>query len=259
VIKRVCVFCGATPLTREHVFPNWMGETLAKDPRKLPRPYKFERWSVEGDEPPSDKTMWESKSPLDFVAKCVCEKCNGGWMSKIESAAKPIVVPLIQGKQVELDTASQATLGTWACMKAMVAGYAHQPPLSLPQDWLKQLYENHTPPPDGWVAFATAYEGRRPAFFASHRLALFNVENDEPTTDNEGIMMTLVVGYLALKVIGVRRKGVSNSGTSFTQVWPASRLTLLWPPRVKVNDGNFDEFFSPVVTFRGSGRATSKI
>jgi hypothetical protein len=241
--KRACIFCGTTPLTREHVFPNWMGTTLAKDPRKLPTPYTFERWSIEGEERPTNRSAWESKRPLDFVARCVCKTCNVGWMSDIEGAAKPIVIPLIQGKQVELDTTSQATLGTWACMKAILAGYTHRPPLTIPQDWRSQLYENRAPPVDGWVVLITAYRGRHPALFASHRLELLRGDDHEPAPDNEGILLSFVVGYLALKVIGVRRRGVSNSGTPFTQVWPTSPLVLLWPPSAHVSDDTLEAFF----------------
>lgn len=253
VAKRTCIFCGATPLTREHVFPRWMGETLSRDPRRLQSPYKFERWNLDGDEPPSNRSEWVSKSPLDFVAKCVCKTCNSGWMSDIETAAKPIVVPMIEGHSVELDATSQSILGAWACMKTVLSGYAYRPPVTVPEDWLEHICEDRRPPPHGWVVLATRYVGRRPALFARHRLELFNRENDKPQPDNEGIMMSLVVGYLALKAIGVRRKGVSNSGTPFVQVWPTSPLTLLWPPRAQISDEMLEDFLSPVILFRGSG------
>jgi hypothetical protein len=249
VVTRNCIFCSGTPVTREHVFPQWKGAALARDPRGLPKPYKFERWSIEGDGPPSNRCAWSSAGPLDFVTKCVCSACNNGWMSQVEDQVKPIVIPLIEGRRQTFDSAMQAKLGLWATMKTMLAAYAQRDVLVVPEFWRSSVFEDRKPP-EGWIVLATSYRGRRPALFAVHRLKLYNRESEEPSLDNQGMMLTVAIGYLAMKVIGVHRPGITNSTPELVQLWPASSHAVSWPPPIPLTDDEVEDFFSPTVLFK---------
>jgi hypothetical protein len=61
-----------------------------------------------------------------FKLKKICEPCNNGWMSKLESAAKPHILGLIIG-QLSLETLTEderRILKKWAGKTAIVESHA---------------------------------------------------------------------------------------------------------------------------------------
>jgi hypothetical protein len=50
----------------------------------------------------------------------VCEKCNSGWMSGIETATQGVLTPLIQGTPSILTPVMQEQLASWITLKALV-------------------------------------------------------------------------------------------------------------------------------------------
>ncbi len=54
--------------------------------------------------------------------------------------------------------------------------------------------------------------------------------------------MTLIIGYLATKVLGIRGGTPSELGASHLfQVWPiANEIALIWPPEFHVDDPSLD-------------------
>ena len=56
----------------------------------------------------------------------VCKTCNETWLSNnVEVPAKPILIPLIKGERVDIDSAAQKILATWAAKTVMTAEYVH--------------------------------------------------------------------------------------------------------------------------------------
>jgi hypothetical protein len=87
----LCAFCMNTAkLTGEHVNSDWMNKIL-----RGPWTRFFNSSEGASAEHPSAKLNWK--------AKVVCEKCNGGWMSDIESKhASPVMGPLIEGEEIDI-------------------------------------------------------------------------------------------------------------------------------------------------------------
>jgi hypothetical protein len=65
-------------------------------------------------------------SSFNFVQGHVCQECNNGWMSRLEAAGKPILVPLIDGERtIESLTDEEAEiLGKWSCKTAYMHSWA---------------------------------------------------------------------------------------------------------------------------------------
>ena len=53
--------------------------------------------------------------------RVVCETCNNGWMSRLETAAKPFLTPLITGTPCTVTAAAIQATARWIVMKVMVA------------------------------------------------------------------------------------------------------------------------------------------
>lgn len=83
---RRCVFCNRqATLTAEHLWSVWMGNLLQDEKHVIRRQFAGE---------PAIRS-WVTNS-LDITARVVCEDCNGGWMSDLESRhAQPAMTDLI--------------------------------------------------------------------------------------------------------------------------------------------------------------------
>jgi hypothetical protein len=73
-----CVFCGRTPVTREHLWPDWLRREAG-----LREGFEFR---IEQDaDGVQTRDITFTTPPFTQVARAVCANCNGGWMSEIEA------------------------------------------------------------------------------------------------------------------------------------------------------------------------------
>ena len=119
---RSCVFCGGLPLTREHVYPQWL--------RQFSGPQSF--ISREGAYQPSTPEavvrqnvhskyvevleQRGAKTPNlhEVTVKAVCSTCNNGWMSTLEGEVRPILKKLADHTSLVLDRKHKTRLAAWA-------------------------------------------------------------------------------------------------------------------------------------------------
>lgn len=79
--------------------------------------------NVNGDQKHFHKKSAEDKSRI------VCATCNGGWMSAIESSAKPLLAPMAFDRTpATLQAPEMNTIARWAMLRALVADVAYAPP-----------------------------------------------------------------------------------------------------------------------------------
>jgi hypothetical protein len=92
---KTCLFCGRVlPPKRikngksdEHIIPQWLMDHLGL----CTMPVTGMRWDV-----PSRQVLEHKQHGVRrFVSGGVCAGCNGGWMSQLETEAKPILIRLI--------------------------------------------------------------------------------------------------------------------------------------------------------------------
>jgi hypothetical protein len=107
-MARACIFCGSREnLNREDLWPKWLVETVTQD-----RPSEIER-------------IFGSDSTAHFYGgkwvkgRGVCEQCNGGWMSNLESKIKLILEPMIFDSSSVLDYVQQSAIAIWTLKTAM--------------------------------------------------------------------------------------------------------------------------------------------
>jgi hypothetical protein len=108
IMARACIFCGSREnLNREDLWPKWLVETVTQD-----RPSEIER-------------IFGSDSTAHFYGgkwvkgRGVCEQCNGGWMSNLESKIKLILEPMIFDSSSVLDYVQQSAIAIWTLKTAM--------------------------------------------------------------------------------------------------------------------------------------------
>ena len=96
-----CLFCGATDLTQEDVIPKWLFRELR-------------RMGVEEFTARSPRGTW-TPNLINLRTRKFCGKeCNNGWMSRLESATKPILIQTaLRPTQTTLSAAHQTVLAQW--------------------------------------------------------------------------------------------------------------------------------------------------
>jgi hypothetical protein len=176
-----------------------------------------------------------------MVAKCVCAKCNEGWMNDAEIRARPYLEAMIRGQQTTLDCEGQTAVAAWAALKSIVGRYAHEPSEPVEQEWLDRLYRSHEPP-QSWYIWVTRYDGAEPLYYENHDITLAFPGGAGRTTPH-GILATIVIGYLGIKVLGIH-DGVPTSPAEnpLLQIWLTRNIQVSWPPAKSLADVDLQDF-----------------
>ena len=114
-----CVFCGAPANSVEHVIPKW----ISKSARDAVPGINQTSVILDADGTPL-RTVGQKFG--DVTVKCVCTTCNTGWMSKLETSVKPVLLPLVLGTDefvVVLDEQQQADLAAWVMKTVMMFSF----------------------------------------------------------------------------------------------------------------------------------------
>lgn len=150
-----CIFCGGFGLSRQHVIPDWMSALLPyreNHPQQL-----FSIFSKFDPEEPvvAIKPVLDIKKRNGPVnqrkVRNVCVKCNGGWISQIESAAKPLFEAMILGKEVALSRSDSKLLSLSIAIMTIMWEYTDPNPRNriIPDAHRSFIFKNRRLP-DGW-------------------------------------------------------------------------------------------------------------
>jgi hypothetical protein len=79
--------------------------------------------------------------------KVVCKNhCNSGWMSRLETRAKYVLVPLLTGSSRVLSYYDQEILATWIAMKSMICEFSVPKDVATPSIERTLLMGRRLPP-----------------------------------------------------------------------------------------------------------------
>jgi hypothetical protein len=137
-----CIFCRLPfspdrPRSEEHIWPRWMHDLL---PEKQGAQRLFDAAELRENRP------FGRVLHKHFKPRVVCKPCNNDWMSRLESATKPILRPLMLGEAQHLNRRDQTTLATWACLKNMVAEFSDPTTRATDAADLTRMYTRQLPP-----------------------------------------------------------------------------------------------------------------
>lgn len=226
--KRECIFCGATPVTREHVWPQWIGREFPnsdinrryEEPtRSMPR-----KRLVNVTEDVSFFMAYEDEknhgvSDATHVVKAACASCNNGWMATLEAEVKPILLRQMTDRNDQLTEEECNLLVRWLAKTAAV--FEMDDPVStvLTPENRRAIADRSTPLSDQWRMDSMWLWGFD--FHLAHgRAGLLH-----GTTGEMGLSMIFIVtaghaGYVVQFMdhpwVGQRRLGLTRR----IQLWP---------------------------------------
>ena len=151
-----CLFCEKGADSCEHAIPQWVHRRIAPE-SKGKYPVYVGRFL-------SGKGYIEERHHVStaFTAKIVCQACNSGWMSKMESEVKGILAPFTQESfpilaHTYLETLKdhKAILARWMVKTALLNSYALPGKISLPRSLIHEIV-TAGPPGGVWLDAAKA-------------------------------------------------------------------------------------------------------
>jgi hypothetical protein len=233
------VFCGGTPVTAEHAWPQWIAKYLPG--RKVPHLTVVE---AEGREP-SVKFRGE-RLPFTTEVRCVCKACNEGWMHELETSAEKMLAPLIQGKPQVWHEWRQATAATWAFKTAIVLDQAHPEFKAIPPE-IYPLFRRFLRPPPYSQVWIAIYSGAYPHSYGrgAMRLLLTTPEGVPVPNDLTAYGASLHVGALVFRLFGhLIQDGPTNVpqgdiARCLIPIWPVTARAE-WPPEMAVDDDGLE-------------------
>jgi hypothetical protein len=179
----------------------------------------------------------------------VCKSCNETWLSALESAVKPVLVPLIAGRSGEVTFEMRRILSTWAAKTVITAEHIDSSNAVIHQTDRSWLKDNRSPPP-GWHVWIATYGGRnwRDLGLFQHlgKLEIPAVSNQAPAQHN--LELTLMgLGHVILLVINSSWQriwdildGLSTPG--LVRIWPTSSAPVRWPTPHVLSDPEAEYF-----------------
>jgi hypothetical protein len=234
---RQCIFCGNRAGNREHLFPAWI--------LKKVEPVKMVGFLGH------NKNLVIEK---EWIVKTICEPCNGGWMSKLETANTPLIGPPIDGRSKTLDQLQRMFVAAWSVKTAMMMDSTTKAarPLFYTQEERHALMASTALPPR-----TTVWLGR---FLGNTNLGASAIHLNVREEVGLGLwptrVTTFLIGHLVIQVVTVH----IHSATSYTSAeyrnrtirircregpwdeilvacWPPNGRNLYWPPVLAFHEG----------------------
>jgi hypothetical protein len=217
MMPRSCVFCGGSPVTREHVWPGWFRRIEGIEEKLPHRVVMEERGEV------MDDREWQKK-PFELTVRAVCGRCNNGWMAELEEEAKLVMEGMLAGRGRVLHSGAQRTLAKWATKTAMMQDLQWIPRARaiFPGHYL-HLYEEGEPAP-GTQVWLAAYSAAQAAVAGVAALEVGTTANPNPERRNL-FVWTFTVGRLAFQVLGTTDPVLAGLEVN----WQNARVLRLWP------------------------------
>jgi hypothetical protein len=184
-MPNACLFCdtigGAS--SNEHVIPQWLLTHLS-----LPGGDMMFQGIADSEtgilsQPP------RVHSSFGFVQGRICAECNNGWMSRLETAAKPVLVPLIeQHRSLEsLTPLEAACLAKWAVKTAYLHSWTAPLRRRTPLTHLKSLSGDTGAPEDGVAVFGMQSTfTQQSAYVQTDHWPQFAVSTETPSSQSPG-------------------------------------------------------------------------
>ncbi len=178
-----CLFCPRTVDSAEHVWSDWILKDLKPvQPIHIRIGKTTNKWVVKPE----------------VRVKCVCQKCNNGWMSAIENENKPHMLAMMNDKPTVLEPSQQKLLTRRAILKAMVIDGSSKSRIAFYSESERTTMK----PPSRSIPVGTlAWIGRLSvkAFHAGLTDTYLPIGNVPKAF--HGCVTTIIVGHLAIQVV----------------------------------------------------------
>lgn len=156
-------------------------------------------------------------------------------MERLETVARPILIPMLEDRSVVLDAGEQATLARWATLRVLMAQHGHPPgKQAIPAERYHRFYQSRELPLAAQI-WTGRYGGAGawPTQYMHLELFQSGPERPEPERPN-GYVVAFSVGFAAFLYWGHEISDglgldLTNLAPYFVPIWPTEG-SVRWPP-----------------------------
>ncbi|MCW3040019.1 MAG: hypothetical protein JWM31_1924 [Solirubrobacterales bacterium] len=246
--SKSCYFCGRTGnITEEHAWPRWLGRGADVEPTQTTRTLGFSRVSLEAYSEAPTREVTKQGSVLTTRLRQVCRNCNGGWMSQLEEAVRPVFERMWEPEYplgfTALSPREIGVLAAWAVKTAWVREQVGSGS-STPTPEMRRTFTADRVPPAFTSVWAARHTGQ--SNFGVYVLQVEARHQDRPLDGRESrnvLVCSLTFRGISLLVRtddgwGVPR--MTPPGDRWAQVWPSTG-GVAWPPPQSASDDDLLE------------------
>jgi hypothetical protein len=250
---RTCIFCGGAGLNREHMWPAWMQKYAPSGGAEEGYTQVRTRIARITGDTIAEATQIDARQGRIMNKKypVVCEeRCNGGWMKKLEDEVSDWGSRMILGESVRLTPERQAILATWAAKTAIMMEFNDVATRGTSKAQYRHIYEHNEPPPVTLV-WIGRYEGQQWKSRFRHIGWLSRMREDPPVHHASRMnsqTTTIVCGQLFIHVAATTVAEFAPPGfrgktaRDLRQIWPIQD-GFDWPLQTVLTDDDA-EFIS---------------
>ena len=229
--QKRCVFCDGTPATKSHIWPDWLGSLLPKAAHHVVNVGEVETFVSEAEGPVPLTQVRQGRTGAR-KPRNTCVQCNGGWMSRIEQANKPILSALILGKPALLQPIDQWLLASLLCLITIRLEFTDPQMQAVPPDDHRTLMTTGTVPFDTWRIWIARYEDRvHPEDHWTGHFGMqlvtdpaFAIRPHKCNTQVTTMVMGNFLAHLASSTVAPIPEGYH--GVNLTRIWPPASLDI---------------------------------
>jgi len=241
----LCIFCDERkPRAREDVISEWMSDELN------PTGTVYTDFITELPGVPLQRRSKKSGNLATLKLRDVCVDCNGGWMSRLENATKPILLPMLRGVAGPLNLSEQRQLAAWCQLKCLTldAFYRgeHDGVRHLPARLTHDFYRERQPLENSLVVLGRYLPPKQGVFMPWGRLMKeYPADGVRPAASI--VIVTFAFGHLALQVLvgawqtpHAAQIHFPYADPRFLRIWPSEQQAFVrWPPNVAISVSDF--------------------
>ncbi len=224
---KTCIFCGLRGnLSKEHFWPEWLAPHL-EPPESNAHVTEFH--SAEGKQPHRLERRSERQGSVTTKKiRAVCASCNNGWMSSLESNAKPVLLALMNRNQSTISLEESHALARWVTLKSIVGEHSTEATALTPPDDRRAFYEQRAIP--AFFRIFVGYHSLRTqtAYYRQSTTVSTSMRGPEPplppAIQRNIEATTFLVGPLCFYVTAARVTGLRSEVLD-----PIRPMQRIWP------------------------------
>jgi hypothetical protein len=254
--SKYCIYCGDSPTTREHIWADWLREYIPKTQLN----HTASESVVNPDRTVQRVTKRWGGDPRSRRLKIVCGPCNHHWMSGLQKAVKPTLIPMIFGQSIILNQERQQTIAAWAAMSMICAEYFYPNRVTTSVTDRRWLYKNNAAPSNFRIWIGDYERKEWPGHWVHNSLRITEHEgvqgwtvHPDGTPRSNTQAVTFVVGRLFIHAFACPFPEILSAGkivetvdARLSQIWPPRHSFLIWPPTDTLNDREADRLTAAI-------------
>ena len=247
-----CAFCLLTAkLTGEHLVSDWISRALADT---------TSHYLMSKIDPATNEIKQWRGPTVNLLSNSVCEKCNTGWMSRIDKAASQTLKGIIkQNSPVSFLRSGLEAIAAFTFKSALVADFESGDRAFFNAHSRRQFKESLQIPQGVYMWFGAIQTHRH------IRHGIYRAVYGKPTLHSGDYFQTYIFTWsaesLLLQLVAARWNTVSplarekprisqnaSLNETFTPFWPLSGSRLGWPPKFRISHVQLEDV---TTRFRG--------